>query len=166
MRLLQDGYSHYLFVPDSFSLYETGSGRGSIRAILFSVLRTDDALPGSRLNQGMTKADFRKNRDTFGIPCFYEDTHAEMLIAKKAMDARGFKKAIFVSSPYHMRRIKIMADRMFDSSYDIQLVPTRFAKWSGDFPGSWQELKPALAEFPKISWFLFYDLYRQMSLPQ
>ena len=63
-------------------------------------------------------------------PSFYENTHIEMLEAKRIMDHFGYKKANFVSSPYHMRRIKLMTDHVFHLknsdpiAYQIKFVPS------------------------------------------
>ncbi len=43
-----------------------------------------------------------------------ENTHKELLFAKCAMDQLQFRSAILVSSPCHMRRIRLIADRVFD----------------------------------------------------
>jgi uncharacterized SAM-binding protein YcdF (DUF218 family) len=82
-----------------------------------------------------------------------------MLLTKKVMDAYGFRKAIFVSAPYHMKRIKIMAGRVFDSAYDIKMVPSRFGKRFETPLPSLQDVQHVLMEFPKMIWFLCYDLW-------
>ena len=42
----------------------------------------------------------------------------------------GFKSALFVSSPYHMRRIKIIAESVYndDEQYILSFVPTSYEK--------------------------------------
>jgi hypothetical protein len=160
MQLLREEYSGFLFVPDSFCLYKVGPDRAGITAVSFSALTENIDSPGPRPKQEKMKTFFRKKWDAYRIPRFYESTHVEMLLAKKAMDACQFKKAIFVSSPYHMKRIKIMADRVFDSSYDIRLVPTRFEKWNSKFPATWHELSYDFEEIPKMIWYLCYDFNR------
>ena len=158
LQLLQEGYSGYLFIPVTFSFYKVGPGRGGISAIRFTDIKPDSNLPGPRPEREITNVYFLKNRIFYGFPRYYEATHVEMLLTKKAMDACGFKKAIFVSSPYHMRRIKIIADRVFDPSYDIKLVPSHFETNNNSFPVLWVELKHALTELSKIIWFRCYDL--------
>jgi uncharacterized SAM-binding protein YcdF (DUF218 family) len=85
-----------------------------------------------------------------------------MLLAKKAMVANGFRKAIFVSAPYHMRRIKIMAGRVFDSTYEIRIVPSRFEKSVGTPLPSLKDMQHVVMELPKMVWFLSYDTWERM----
>ena len=60
-------------------------------------------------------------------PSFYEDTHIEIIEAQKRMSDYGLKSAIFVSSPHHMRRIKLIAEKVFKSNnYNFYYVPTRY----------------------------------------
>jgi len=158
LQLLQDGYTGYLFIPVTFSLYKTGPGRGGITAIRFRDFKPGVDLPDPRPEEEMIDVYFRKNRAAYGFPWYYEATHVEMLLAKKAMDACGFKKAIFVSSPYHMRRIKIMSGRVFGPSYDIKLVPSHFETNNNSLQTSWIELHHTLTEFSKIIWFRCYEL--------
>ena len=59
-------------------------------------------------------------------PYFYEDTHIETIEARKIMFDFGLKSAIFISSPYHMRRIKLIVTKVFageqDGFYFVDLV--------------------------------------------
>ena len=161
VQLLQEGYSDYLFIPVTFGIYKAWSGKGGITAIRFTDIRAGIDLPGPRPEQEMTDHFFRKNWTACRFPRFYEATHVEMLLAKKAMDACRFRKAIFVSSPYHMKRIKIIANRVFDSFYDIKCIPTRFEK-SFKIPLTAQnEIRNATSEITKIIWFCCYDLWER-----
>ena len=96
--------------------------------------------------------------DTSHYPWYFENTHKEMLEAKKAIDKKGFRSVIFVSSPFHMRRIKIIADHIFDSrSLQMKFVPTRYEY--GIDPGwvlSLHNLELIAMEYLKITWFLVY----------
>jgi len=160
-QLLHEGYSGYLFIPVTFSLYKAGPGRGGITAIRFTDIKPGIDLSGSRPEKEMINVFFRKNWTAYRFPRYYEATNVEMLLAKKSMDACGLKKAIFVSSPYHMRRIKIMADRIFDPSYDIKLVPSHIGTLNRGLPASWGKLKQAFTECAKTIWFLCYELWDQ-----
>jgi hypothetical protein len=88
----------------------------------------------------------------------YENTHLEVLWASQMMDAYGLTSSIFVSSPAHMRRIKIIADRVFDENpYRLAFVHTKYEKpwgylWWTDRDG----LKQVMSEYVKIVWFLMY----------
>lgn len=90
---------------------------------------------------------------------YFEDTHIETLIAKNIMDKYGFKSAIFVSSPFHMRRIKLIAGKVFGKeSSKIVFVPTRFETSHNKI---WQfsvsDWKNLGSEYIKIAWFLVYS---------
>lgn len=94
-------------------------------------------------------------------PGFYEDTHLEIIEAKKIMSDYGLNSAIFVSSPYHMRRIKLIAMKVFDTNKgDLDLVPTRYET----APANYWELsladwKKVRREYGKIFWFFLYFLW-------
>ena len=157
--IVQEGYSDYLFIPALFSLCRTNHDRTRFIDIWFTDIQPGINIPQPRKGNAMSIEYFRKIRSDYYFPRFYEDTHAEILLAKKAMDACGFKSAIFISSPFHMRRIKIITDRVFDSSYDIKLVPSRFEKKDVAPVPSQQDLQHVFTEFPKMVWFLCYDLW-------
>ena len=91
-------------------------------------------------------------------PVVYEDTHIEVIEAKMLMDRNGLTSAIFVSSPHHMRRIKLITDRVFTGgAYQTTFVPTRFEKRKEGF---WflheSEIKKVTSEYGKILWFFLY----------
>lgn len=158
MQLIKEGFSDYLFVPASFRLYRADKDRTRLTVIRFSDIKPGLDLPRPRKGDELSPSYFKKIRSEYSFPRFYEDTYVEILLAKKAMDACGFRKAIFVSSPYHMRRIKIMTGRVFDSSYDIKFVPSRFEKrFKVSFP-SRKDLEHVFTEYIKMIWFLCYHL--------
>lgn len=91
-------------------------------------------------------------------PVVYEDTHIEILEAKKLMDKQGLTSAIFVSSPHHMRRIRLITNRVFPGgTYRTTFVPTRFEKRN---EGLWflneSEIRKVTSEYGKIVWFFLY----------
>ncbi len=91
-----------------------------------------------------------------------EDTHKELLLAKCAMDRLQLDSAILVSSPSHMRRIRLMADSVLDKRrYRIHCV----AAAEGGKKLSWwpakQEWWWLSREYPKILWFLLYAPFVQ-----
>jgi uncharacterized SAM-binding protein YcdF (DUF218 family) len=89
-RLLEEGYGKYLIVPAFHQV----------------LMRGNIALhPGASGNTNL--------HGSKGYPGFYENTHIEMLHAKETMDAMGLKSAIMVSSPYHMRRIRMISKKVF-----------------------------------------------------
>jgi len=91
-------------------------------------------------------------------PSFYEDTHLEIIDAQKVMSIYGLKSAIFVSSPYHMRRIQIIVMKIFDTNKgDFYFVPTNYEKAPANF---WElsltDWKKVRREYGKILWFFLY----------
>lgn len=89
---------------------------------------------------------------------YYEDTHLELIAANKTMKKYGKKSAIFVSSPYHMRRIQLMVEKEFDphSQYYFSPTPYEPAPLS-----AWElkasEWKKVWREYVKILWFIIYS---------
>jgi hypothetical protein len=78
--------------------------------------------------------ELRKARkvNRLNYPKYYEDTHIEILESRKMMDKAGFKSGIFVASPYHMRRIGIIAAKVFGNhGYQLTFVPSRYKQHSG-----------------------------------
>jgi uncharacterized SAM-binding protein YcdF (DUF218 family) len=87
-----------------------------------------------------------------------EDTHQEAVLARDMMDHLGLRSAILVSSPYHMRRIKLIAGRVFGERPKVGYVPTRYEPPNDGF---WlfksYDRKFVLSEYGKIIWFLLYE---------
>jgi len=75
------------------------------------------------------------------------------------MDAYGFKSAIFVSSPYHMRRIKIITEKVFGSGYDIKMTPSRFERKISTGLPSLYDVQNTFTEIAKIIWFFCYEAF-------
>jgi uncharacterized SAM-binding protein YcdF (DUF218 family) len=98
------------------------------------------------------------NNNVLHPPDFYEDTHLEIIDAQKVMSDYGLNSAIFISSPYHMRRIKLIATKVFDlNKGGFYFVPTRYEK----VPVNYWELssadwKKVRREYGKILWFYIY----------
>jgi uncharacterized SAM-binding protein YcdF (DUF218 family) len=94
-----------------------------------------------------------------GPPRFYEDTHWELIEAKKSMSHYGLRSAIFVSSPYHMRRIKVIVLKLFnENSGPFYFIPTHYEKASALFwEMSWADWRKVAREYGKILWFLLYS---------
>jgi hypothetical protein len=94
------------------------------------------------------------------MPEYYEDTHLELIEAKKTMKRHGLKSAIFVSSPYHMRRIKIMVNKEFDHPSEYYFSPTPFEKAPLN---AWElrasDWKKVRREYVKILWFMIYSVW-------
>mgnify|MGYP006277113665 CR=1 FL=1 len=94
---------------------------------------------------------FKNNR-------FCEDTHLEMLMTRRMMKHLGLRSAVLVSSPYHMRRIKIIAESVFEGDeYTLSYRPTRYEQTSPVWFVSKKDLKWVTTEYVKILWFLLYS---------
>jgi hypothetical protein len=91
---------------------------------------------------------------------FVERTHIEVLQAQALMALIGATSANFVSSPYHMRRIKIMAGRVFDADkYQIAFVPTAYEARHLPWFLAWKDVKWVFSEWGKIVWYFLYSLF-------
>jgi hypothetical protein len=156
-QLIGNGYSKYLCIPTSFSLYRVDQDNAGFTAVLNPAVAPGIGLSRQRFEDKISMDYFLEIKKECGIPGYFENTHVEMILAKKVMDAYGFKRAIFVSSPFHMRRIKMLAGRVFGSSYDIKLVPSSFEKKSGISMLSLESLQHIFMDYPKIIWLLCYD---------
>ena len=124
------------------------------------ILKVSDggALVSTKQNPSIINNSTSKRTDKHEFP-FYENTHLELLYAKTIMNELGFKSANFVSSPYHMRRVKLIADRVFaGGDYNLSFVPSRYEKthknlwWFNKY-----DLKWVLSEYLKIGWFFLYE---------
>jgi len=95
------------------------------------------------------------------FPRFYEHTHVEVLRAKRMMDALGLKSAIMVSSPYHMKRIRMISEKVFgEQARSFAYVPTRYEA----VPGGLRKVNQVdwgfvIREYLKICWFGLYSLF-------
>jgi len=136
VRLIQDGYADYLLIPAYGKITEAPDMGRTAR----------NAIPSRRSH----------------YPGIYEDTHIEVLEAKRIMDKKGLTSAIFVSSPYHMRRIRLIVNRVFtDTGYRMIFVPTRFERPTGKF---WflhgNDIRKVATEYSKIAWFFLYRWFK------
>lgn len=74
------------------------------------------------------------------------------------MDHIGVTAANFVSSPYHMRRIKIMAGKLFDTNrYRIAFVPTAYEPRHVPWFLAGRDVKWVFSEWGKIVWYFLYS---------
>ena len=137
-RLMSEGYARYLFIPAYGRITEASS--------LSSTAGTKKANPKLIISG-------RKPRP------YFENTHVEVLEAKRMMEQYGLKSAIFVSSPDHMRRIKIITEKIFfEEPVIIVFVPIRVEPAHQDLTLS--DYKRMGKEYVKIIWFLMYSPFR------
>jgi len=91
----------------------------------------------------------------------YENTHLELLLAQEMMVKLGLKSAVIVSSPYHMRRLQLIAGKVFaDDGYEIGLKSTSLAAYGSlACLQSGRSRKHVAGEYLKIIWFLVYSWF-------
>ncbi len=142
-KLIEDGYARYLIIP--------AYGKVSDAGLFPNRAPQMNPKPDRSLARGRP-VSLRH------YPRHFEDTHVEIIEAKKMMDRAGFKSAIFVSSPYHMRRVSIIANTVFGKGgYRLTFVPSRYEQGKGVtwFLEKWH-LNFVTREYSKIAWFLLY----------
>jgi hypothetical protein len=94
---------------------------------------------------------------------FYEQTHLEIMLAKRAIDSLGFRSVTFVSSPYHMRRVSMIAESIFNAdTYSLSYAaghpqPRHNEAWMFGI----HDLTWVTSEYMKIGWFLTYNIFQQ-----
>ena len=139
--LISEGMTDYLIIPAYNKTYRV-LNKGAIRYL-------PENMPERK----------KSNKNVDVAPRFYEDTHWEIMEAKKVMSHYGLTSAIFVSSPYHMRRIKIIVVRVFDKNDGVfYFIPTHYEKAPAEF---WElssaDWKKVAREYGKILWFYIYS---------
>ncbi len=152
--LISEGYADRLIIPAYGQLLgkkEVTSGNGNGQEKPTPVIDLD------KLEDDVRKMRARSPH----YKSYFENTHVEVLEAKRIMDRHGFKSALFVSSPYHMRRIRIIVEDAFDhASYHIAFISARYKqeqKVLGNFILS--RIVSIAHECIKILWFKAYRLW-------
>ncbi|MGZ6249214.1 MAG: YdcF family protein [Syntrophales bacterium] len=137
-RLMSEGYARYLFIPAYRRITEAES--------VSSPAGTRKANP-KLIISGLKPRPY------------FENTHVEVLEARRMMEQYGLKSAIFVSSPEHMRRIKIIAEKIFyEEPVQIVFVPIRVEPAHQDL--TLADYRRMGKEYVKIIWFLMYSSFR------
>lgn len=141
-KIINEGKADYLIIPAYHKIYKI-SDKGTIRS----------------LSKNLAGSSSMKMKAFFNpFPYFYEDTHVETIKAKEAMSDFGLKSAIFVSSPYHMRRIKLIVSKVFTREKgEFYFVPTSFEEAPANLGKlSWENWEKIGKEYGKILWFFLY----------
>ena len=146
-KLIDEGKADYLIIPAYHKVYRISDKRA------VKSLSPDLSFRRSIKERAMHNPS----------PYFYEDTHIEIIEARKIMSDYGLQSAIFVSSPYHMRRIKLIVANVFAGEQGgFYFMPTIYEKAPGNF---WElsltDWKKVGREYIKIVWFCFYMLWPQ-----
>jgi hypothetical protein len=90
---------------------------------------------------------------------WYEDTHIEVVETMRLMEANGIHTALFVSSPYHLRRIKLIADHQSKrDSFSIRFVPASIESAAVCLRYmSAEGFRWLVREYAKIAWYFLYQ---------
>jgi uncharacterized SAM-binding protein YcdF (DUF218 family) len=143
-KIIDEGKADYLIIPAYHKIYKI-SYEGPVRY----------------LSTNLSSNSSIKNKNFVSSPLlnFHEDTHLEILEAKRMMAEYDLRSAIFVSSPFHMRRIKVIVAKVFNvDGGDFYFVPTSFEKAPDNFwELTWADWKKVGRECGKILWFLLYS---------
>jgi len=141
--LMNDGMADYLIIPAYYASYR-----------VFEKGKLESMSPNSSSSKSDKKVNNAPTR-------FYEDTHWEIMEAQKIMSEYKLASAIFVSSPYHMRRIKIIVSKVFDiNKGNFYFVPTRYEKAPADCRDlTLADWKKVTMEYGKILWFILYSAW-------
>ncbi|MBC8440458.1 MAG: hypothetical protein H8D87_12340 [Deltaproteobacteria bacterium] len=77
------------------------------------------------------------------------------------MDMAGYTSAIFVSSPFHMRRISIISSKIFpNEDYQLTFKGSRYTQHNVSLSiFSWSNTKQVFSEYFKIIGFFLYRFY-------
>lgn len=153
-RLIKEGYAEYLLIP----------AIGAVRKNSSTFLESEDFQKTILKFYQSASNDARENVKTLfpGGETRFLNTHLEILGARKMMDRNELKSALFVSSPWHMRRIKIIAESVFgdDEKYVLAFVPTRFEKLPADLLGLCKyAYQSIIQEYLKITAFWAYSYF-------
>ncbi len=137
--------------------------QGRAKALLIPAYRKVSFAEGAEMGkrEQIQVAPGMNNRVTIFGHSFrvVENSHLEMLLGKRMMDKLGFHSAMIVSSPYHMRRLKRIAGKVFeDGDYRIGFAPTSFENYDAfSCLRSWKDFENIVSEYLKIVWFLIYS---------
>jgi hypothetical protein len=144
-KIVNEGMADYLIIPAYHKAYKI----------------IDDGTKKSFSPNLSAGTPIKKKALVAPAPYFYEDTHIEAIEAKKIMADFGLKSAIFVSSPYHMRRISLIVTKVFAGETGVYyFAPTIYERAPGNFwELSWSDWRKVGWEYIKILWFSLYKLW-------
>ncbi len=136
LQLLEEGYANILFIP-------------ALNKLLTSI---DGKIKESPYNEICF--------DRKIYPDYYENTHVEILETKKMMERERYTSAIFVSAPYHMKRISIIAKRVFcNKEYQLNFRGRSYVQHKESLLLlSWCKVKHFFEEYCKIVGFYVSSL--------
>ena len=140
-QLIMEGYARVLLIPALGTMWTSRDGKWNKAAPLHLQVKG-------------------RHRGAVGpYPGYYENTHIEVLGALKMMEDFGMSSAIFVSSPTHMRRIRIITNQVVPdpTGYQIAFRGTRYVP-AGNVVSLFHPVmaRQVALEYVKIGWFLLY----------
>jgi hypothetical protein len=142
-QLIKNGYSSILLIPALDSMWINRDGKW------------DNVVSSHLPNQGRCCCNPRP------YPWYYENTHIEVLTALNMMAEAGWSSAVFVSSPIHMRRIRIITRYIVPNTtrYQIMFRGTRYVS-SDNYLSLLHPVKArqVVLEYVKIAWFYLYHV--------
>lgn len=146
-QLISEGYSKILLVPPRYRLVHVSDGKNRVPEQVKEEL--------SELSILAYKENPRYR--------WHENTHIELILAKEYMMAYGYTSAILVSSPYHMRRVKLLSRYVFpENEYAITCIPDRYESPAAPWWSTRQGVGWVSKEYVKIGWFLVYHRFSEL----
>lgn len=146
-QLISEGYSKVLLIPPRYRLVKVTEQMERVP------IQVKEALSELSINA------YKVNPQYY----WHENTHIELILAKEYMRAYGFDSAIVVSSPYHMRRVKLLTELVFpEKEYTITCVPDRYEHVHNPWWKNRKDLTWITMEYTKITWFLIYQRFSHM----
>ncbi len=146
-QLISEGYSNVLLIPPRYRLVKVTERMERVP------IQVKEALSELSINA------YKVNPQYY----WHENTHIELILAKEYMRAYGFDSAIIVSSPYHMRRVKLLTELVFpEEKYTITCVPDRYEHVHDPWWKSRKDVTWIAMEYTKITWFLIYQRFSEL----
>lgn len=146
-QLISEGFSNVLLIPPRYRLVKVTNTKQKIP------VQVKEELSELSILAYKVHPQYR----------WHENTHLELILAKEYMEAYGFDSAIIVSSPYHMRRVKLLAGYVFpENRYAITCVPDRYEQVRASWWKDRRSIMWVVMEYTKIGWFLFYQRFSQL----
>jgi hypothetical protein len=139
-QLLEQGYADLLLIP---------------------ALKSTLVMADNKLVKAPFYIPMPSSVDRSDYPAYYENTHIEALKARQMMESLGLTSAILVSSPYHMKRISIIARQVFShEKYRLAFRGSRHVP-PDRFPAQFTltRMRQVLGEYIKIGWLYGYSFY-------
>ena len=139
--LVEYGQAHYLIIPSLGLITDSRS---------YSEVATN-ARDGSKATAMVLDGDEGR------YPGHWEKTHIEVIRARTLMDRAGIRSAILISSPYHTRRVNLIARTVFKKNRYRLYYSTTSERPIGlrTIPGK-EDFKIIFSEYSKIAWFMIY----------